>query len=343
MPPKAPRPRATKEVRIDRGGEKKKAAKEPRENQRPKSFYLDRSPQDIVERLDPLIVSKSKREHRYAQARVGFARFDIVERRERLTFGRWNRRPLNPTQVQKLVDSFRSEGLDRFNSVYVIPLVVKKEYIKAGTTVETIDDMTAVPILDFSERTPDGYKADAAGGHHRQAALDAYNKAIALELESLAEEAKAIEKKDPETQTAEEMDWYNKLYRPQSAIYQGRLKYGGQWLVAVYDYDKLLADGDELALHLSQNQTVHVHTQYDNEALVMEMLILSACTSTERKTRLEEKRKGGTKNNKLTSIFMQDHAIDFLETLMKHGPHFIDAKEMTVPWMYSNILGPHGG
>ncbi|KIK29668.1 hypothetical protein PISMIDRAFT_6481, partial [Pisolithus microcarpus 441] len=74
--------------------------------------------------LEETIEDVNTKNDRLKQALLGYARFDVLEHRERIVFGKWNPRTIQKTEIAGLVESFQVNGLDRFNPTHAMPLIV---------------------------------------------------------------------------------------------------------------------------------------------------------------------------------------------------------------------------
>ncbi|KAI5988914.1 hypothetical protein EDC04DRAFT_2912354 [Pisolithus marmoratus] len=114
------------------------------------------------------------------QALIGYARFDILANKSKLQFGDWNTRPLVPSQVKMLLNSFLVDVVSQFNYSYGIPLVVDPSTLVEGTYSTKGDGSGShheakkaelLPELKLKDGLPSDFKLAAAGGQHRLYAL----------------------------------------------------------------------------------------------------------------------------------------------------------------------------
>jgi hypothetical protein len=102
------------------------------------------------------------------RAILGYAQMDVLE--ADLVFRQWNVRTVNPTEVQKIVDSMRLEGIQRYRPKSFFSVVVRREDVDVSKLSNTADMGAKLPNLASLFKG----KADkiiACGGQHRKTAL----------------------------------------------------------------------------------------------------------------------------------------------------------------------------
>lgn len=129
-------------------------------------------------KIDKYIDQYYDRQEKADQALLGYARIDIIKRN--LQFGRYNKRQLDLKEKSALLDSFLSNGLDRYGRSNAISILVNaddvvEESMKSDSELETMKrDGSHLPWLRFKWDTESG-EADekgpepeivAAGGRH---------------------------------------------------------------------------------------------------------------------------------------------------------------------------------
>ncbi|KIJ57484.1 hypothetical protein HYDPIDRAFT_35071, partial [Hydnomerulius pinastri MD-312] len=117
--------------------------------------------------LESSVEEITQRDVKAKEAILGYARFDMVQNFDKITFGRWNARPLVEREVSNLVQSFTVNGVDRFNPRHAISIVLSKSWVKPGTLDQDIEKRDNLPILELTADFPEDGKIYATGGHHR--------------------------------------------------------------------------------------------------------------------------------------------------------------------------------
>lgn len=164
---------------------------------------------------------------------MGYARFDLMENYNNLLFGHWNSRPLNENQVKLLYQSFLINGVDRFNPIHALPLVIPKEWIVDGTVEKDHEKREELPMLRISEKAPKEWKIKVAGGHHRTEAIHKWVLKMQRDVVALEVEEKRMAKEVVEDGAAEINVVKQRLQRLREV-----LAYRGQWIVTVFDASK---------------------------------------------------------------------------------------------------------
>ncbi|KIK77238.1 hypothetical protein PAXRUDRAFT_167454, partial [Paxillus rubicundulus Ve08.2h10] len=168
-------------------------------------------------------------------ALLGYATMDILEYKQRLVFGTWNPRPLRPQQVKRLVDSFHSEGLERFDLKTVIPVVISPSFVDISSLAKHPTEPEKLPPFSLLPAAPKDIPIKCAGGRHRLEAVVRYINEISTDLVRIQEERDAIARILDEDLTPHDLRRFNKETADEIRRLGGIQKYGGQWMVAVYD------------------------------------------------------------------------------------------------------------
>jgi hypothetical protein len=168
---------------------------------------------------------------------MGYARFDLTENYNNLLFGQWNSRPLMQNQVKLLYQSFLINGVDRFNPIHALPLVLPKEWIVDGTVEKDHEKREELPILRISEKAPKDWKVKVAGGRHRTEAIQKWVLKMQRDVDALEVEEKRMAKQAVEDGAAEIND-VNNMVKQRLHRLREVLAYRGQWIVTVFDASK---------------------------------------------------------------------------------------------------------
>ncbi|KAG9309132.1 hypothetical protein JVU11DRAFT_10839 [Chiua virens] len=319
----------------------------------PVGFVLDARELELYKSLDPKIQEKWRIQGQVKDALLGYASMDVLEEKEQLVFGTWNPRVLNPNQVKKLVESFQTEGLERFDLNTVIPVIIPKRFVDQSALVKDPNDPEKLPVFTMPPEIPQDTPIKCAGGRHRVEALEVYMKIIHSEVDEVVTQLDTISKKADDALTDDDKrDWRELATRYKRL---GGIKgYGGQWMVAIYDEGESLelagnllkGDNIELAQHLSRNATKHVYMETEEEKIVMEMQYIATLSPAKREERIRALRIDTTarkKASKLVTILNSNPAFLAIEQLIEHGPHFMEMPDMNVRWLYKHLCGVHGG
>jgi hypothetical protein len=127
-----------------------------------------------------LLTSADRMRARIAPCLLGFACVDLLS--DQFEFRTSNDRPLKPAHVAKLVESFRSHGLDSTDPVSNLRLGVRKSQCLARSVLKRQDiGGMAIGNIPVLELTAQAGLITAFGGQHRRAALIQYrNQELAL-------------------------------------------------------------------------------------------------------------------------------------------------------------------
>jgi hypothetical protein len=198
---------------------------------------LDSHQESGTASLDHNVKENAKLDKSANKAIVGYARFDLMENYDSLSFGRWNSRPLMQNQVQSLYQSFLMNGVDRFNPIHALPLVLPKEWIVEGTVEKDHEKREKLPILCISDKAPKDWKIKAAGGRHRVEAIQKWVLKMQRDVYALEVEERHMAKQAAEDVVAAEINDIDNTATVKQRLHRLRevLEYYGQWIVTVFD------------------------------------------------------------------------------------------------------------
>ncbi|KAG1901145.1 uncharacterized protein F5891DRAFT_1187843 [Suillus fuscotomentosus] len=277
-----------------------------------------------------------------AKCRIGVAYIDILKIKNSLVFGKYNDRPQEPREVNKLLASFKKDGILAMRDATAIPIMLSGARVKTGLSLAVNFDIpNAVPQLQLK----DVNDIVVASGQHRIAALKRYFEIVTgemMHIEELCDDIAAVENLSPEHLTE-----FNRL-RDQLDELQGIIILMGKWGIIVYDKDSVLADGDMLADHLCRNKSLPEYKETAEEVLskILRSVRKAYNDAPEHErvaTALHELwiQRDNTerqKNARLTKVLSYDLLILALALhLLPLGSHFHRRKEFQITWLSNSI------
>jgi hypothetical protein len=207
-------------------------------------------------RLEASVAEKMTFQKKADGAIFGYARMDLLDMEDdkNLKWGSWNERPWQPPQVNKLVQSFLSNGVDRFSPMKAIHLVarpadlVSTSYSKtlrptAESEVETETTETTetfLPLLELRTQLHGKYRLRPAGGMHRLKALEIWLGQLKREYDLLTKERKALAAQPEGAALPEDIAMDKFTSKPRRDALAETLDLKGQWLVILYDHCEFL-------------------------------------------------------------------------------------------------------
>ncbi|KAH7905678.1 hypothetical protein BJ138DRAFT_1118256 [Hygrophoropsis aurantiaca] len=271
-------------------------------------------------------------------ALIGYARIDVIDMKESISFGRWNPRDLKVAEAQQILDSFQTNGMDRFKYQHAIPICVNLSDIVQDTyqpksTPYVYEDALKLPLMQL--KTPAAGGADpiiyAAGGRHRSWAIDRYISIINQQIKDLVGE---IEAEPNEEESFKEAKYAEAL---------GIRKLNGQWLVLLYDYKKAVANNDKLGMYLSRNDRTYNYREGAEEGLYQAMKQMLSAHQTFRNVSTARLR-SSTSAYKQAALLGQDFIFKMLETILSGDSiHYINADFFTLKRLHQDLFSPYGG
>jgi hypothetical protein len=138
-------------------------------------------------------------------------------------------------QVNALMQSFMVIGADRFSAKNGLPLAVQKDQLKPGTYSTDSDLGEELPVLEMKSDVGTKWVGKAAGGQHRFHAIIALVAMWRKERDGLKKETAKVTEGRMETTDVDDIDEYNKMFKPRLDALEALIGYGEQWLVILYD------------------------------------------------------------------------------------------------------------
>ncbi|KAF7973290.1 hypothetical protein HWV62_15667 [Athelia sp. TMB] len=243
MAPKASREQKTKKAVV--GNKKAKQEKETKLNSNVSKMVesTEKSVEAAANREDTL-----EWEEELARALLGYGMLVLTDG---VLFGQWNDRALIPNKVTELVDNFEQFGLNNAVAKWAIPLCVEPEWLNTEVLVAVTEVRNVMDIEWTAARPPN---IDAAGGHHRCAALGQYNTNLGKKIASIRGTLDKLRAKS---------DFSGTQIKAAEAALEAATRDIGlstKWLGAFYDKTSL---SDSALIYLSRNthQPEAVETQ----------------------------------------------------------------------------------
>ncbi|KAG2106919.1 uncharacterized protein F5147DRAFT_653522 [Suillus discolor] len=303
-------------------------------------LHLDQRPIEPTGQKKDIGKETQKLDAQVAKCKAGVAWVNLLDIADTLKFGVYNDRPEKDEETNKLVTSFKTLGITPMKDTAAIPIIVDMKRVEnKDSLLKNFDEPEKVSELKMKDKN----HIVVASGQHRLSALKRYTQSLRDEVEMFDKKRNKI--MGMSKLTPENVQQHNE-YRAQQCDILDILHNIGQWGVIVYDQGKLLADGDELANHLSRNSTLHEYKETDEESLVRALKKIKVVydTSPENKrdtlatNMLSEIRATADKNSRLQKVLHHDRLCMFLATrLLTLGRHVRHRQEFSVTWLSKSI------
>ncbi|KAG1717388.1 hypothetical protein EDB19DRAFT_1918386 [Suillus lakei] len=196
-------------------------------------------------------------------AQIGAGKLNILKIANKLKFGTYNERPQKSTEVNKMITSFEMNGRQWFKEENALAIVIKSNRIRNLEDLQgewdDADDLNEVKFVDEDVLL-------MASGQHRVAALRKMGEGYIGEKTALEKRSTRLaQSANPSEDDVEEHD----AIRARLAVVLGELETLGTWSVKLYNQDVI--DKEKLGGHLSQNQTLHVYGETQEEKLISKL------------------------------------------------------------------------
>ncbi|KAI6043301.1 hypothetical protein EDC04DRAFT_2891150 [Pisolithus marmoratus] len=281
------------------------------------------------------------------QALIGYAHFDILANKSKLRFGDWNTQPLVPSQVKMLLNSFLIDVVSQFNYSYGIPLVVDPSTLMEGMYSTKGDGSGShheakkaelLLELKLKDGLPSDFKLAAAGGQHRLYALAKWYDIKCKQLDEWKWEEALVLLEDADTISKDVINNLNKRIKPNMKTLEGVLACGGQWLVVLYDKNKI---SKQLGLHISRNEMKHVYMESPMEGLIQIFRAHCAADKTFKDITTIAHAKGTPAKQR--ELLKLDYVWDIMSYFDSAGTHFWHSDIMKFGDFYNTMLSSYGG
>ncbi|KAG1718820.1 hypothetical protein EDB19DRAFT_1919959 [Suillus lakei] len=273
-----------------------------------------------------------------AKARIGIGKINILKLENRLTFGVYNDRPEKTTEINKMLTSFESHGIQAFTEVNALPIIIHRSRLSPD---QTFDANWNQPETLINVRITDAEEIVLASGQHRVAALKKMYQSYLDEFITYSQHLKQLE--DLATHTDMHFEDHAAIQDRMVKV-KGHIDHDGEWGVILYDEDVLLADGLELAQHLSRNQSLHVYKETVEEVLVSTLRNLldeyqrGGEEAMMKALELEFSKPAKEKNSKITRVLKNTRLVmTLVKDVLPMGPHYRHRHEFSVNWLYKAI------
>ncbi|KAG2031386.1 hypothetical protein BDR03DRAFT_986444 [Suillus americanus] len=327
---------------IDMGRRKRNSSVDERPTVNELRAKMDKRPVEANAPTNDPAQATQKMDMQLAKCRLGVAYIDILNIQNPLLFGKYNDRPQVEREVNKLITSFKKEGILAMREDTAIPIMLSSTRLASGLHLAlNFNEEEEVPQLQLE----DAHGIVVASGQHRVAALKKYSKNVVDEIASIEKRRHKIsEMKKP---TQEHIAEYNSL-RNELAELQGALILMGKWGTVVYDEDAILAHGDDLANHLCRNKSLHEYKETTEEVLTSILRLLKTAyknapedeqvAAAQGELRLQRDNTERQKNARLTKVLSYEKLVLTLALdLLPLGSHFRRRKEFQITWLARSI------
>ncbi|KAG1727323.1 hypothetical protein EDB19DRAFT_1914266 [Suillus lakei] len=302
---------------------------------------MDKRPVEANAPTNDLAQATHKMDMQLAKCRLGVAYIDIVKIQNPLLFGKYNDRPQLEREVNKLIASFKKEGILAMREDTAIPIMLSSTRLKSGLHLALNFNEEEVPQLQLK----DAHDIVVASGQHRVAALKKYSKNVMDEVASIEKRRHKID--EMKNLTEEHVAEYNRL-RNELGELQGALILMGKWGVIVYDEDAVLAHGNPLADHLCRNKSLHEYKETTEEVLSSILRLVKAAynnaleeervAAAQAELQLQRDNTERQKHTRLTKVLSYEKLVLTLALdLLPLGSHFRRRKEFCITWLAQSI------
>jgi len=137
---------------------------------------------------------KLKKDKAVLKALIGYSRLDILEHADRLKFGEYNPHHVDNAQVQKLLESFYINEVDRYLPDHLIDLFIDRKLLVGQCWSDDKYAGEKLPKVEIVSNAPADWCFVAAGGQHRLEAL----KLWIVKIQKLTHQQATGREEDPE-------------------------------------------------------------------------------------------------------------------------------------------------
>ncbi|KAG1717316.1 hypothetical protein EDB19DRAFT_1840415 [Suillus lakei] len=169
-----------------------------------------------------------------AKARIGIGKINILKLENRLTFGVYNDRPEKTTEINKMLTSFESHGIQAFTEVNALPIIIHRSRLSPD---QTFDANWNQPETLINVCITDAKEIVLASGQHRVAALKKMYQSYLDEFITYSQHLKQLE--DLATHTDMHFEDHAAIQDRMVKV-KGHIDHDGEWGVILYDEELIL-------------------------------------------------------------------------------------------------------
>ncbi|KAI6038247.1 hypothetical protein EDC04DRAFT_2604162 [Pisolithus marmoratus] len=195
-----------------------------------------------------------------------------------------------------------------------------------------------LPELKLKDGLPLDFKLAAAGSQHQLYALVKWYDIKCKQLEEWKWEEASVLSEDAATISEDVIDDLNKRIKPNVKTLEGVLACGGQWLVMLYDKNKI---SKQLGLHISHNKTKHVYMESLMEGLIQIFRAHCAADKTFKDITTIAHAKGTPAKQR--ELLKLDYVWDVMSYFDAAGTHFWHSDIMKFGDFYNTMMTSYGG
>ena len=158
---------------------------------------------------------------------LGYCQANILGSTIRLTFGKYNYRPLNITEGDKIYKSMLDNGIQRYLTDAMIPILVDKSWIQIDSLTDKSNAGSQLPLFRWSESHKTNREVIAPGGRHRYHAVGRIRAGMMRTYDAAKQTGDKGKKGKGKGKAEGEVDEVEKLKETADKV--------GMWMLAVYD------------------------------------------------------------------------------------------------------------
>ncbi|KAI0340475.1 hypothetical protein BDW22DRAFT_1347087 [Trametopsis cervina] len=301
---------------------------------------------------------RKKIDQKISSAILGYARIDMADPEVKMTFGKFNPRPYDAREVSKLVDSFKAEGVKRWDLEHAIPIGLSSGILSTSRLNKKMpSDPQQLPELR-SLIQHDLYELEPYGGQHRYYAIrklvqetEKWLKKSNTMIERKITVLEQAQTKARESNDAAEAPALQKIVRvhklelaalkTEKAEKEEEMRYRGQWLVVVYDTEKMTGGA---VTALSRNAYLHQFKETVEEWTTNFMRDLYTYPEGSKRDSFKAQKKAQASTRKmpgLVHLWSHDHAFAMLDRIWKYYHYYRLLPGFKIRSLVS-LVGPWG-
>jgi hypothetical protein len=287
------------------------------------------------------------------KALIGFAQMDIVAGPVKLVFGRYNFRPLNEEEGNKLYQCMIQRGFQRTKVDHAIPLVIPHGFIDPSSFTTNPNAGETLPEVKWTEAALTQKNVIAAGGRHRHYAVQRFLKQTQSYAEDLQKKIDIKKGSSPELQGL--MEEAKKMTHAAPRWIVALYQQGKSLLLELsYAFDDLfvhleLVDRNraELGQYLAQNLILHIFKETADEGMMKNMQNLLVAKQDgdnvvkEMKAKIAAQAKKSNSQN--SGVYHSNDAMEFYLSLLALGDAFHTMPCLSLKWAEATFRGQYGG
>jgi len=189
-----------------------------------------------IAKMHDALDEKSKKDKAVLKALIRYSHLDILEHADRLKFGEYNPCCVDNAPVQKLLELFYINEVDRYLPDHLIHLFIDRKLLVGQCWSDDKYAGEKLPKVEIVSNAPADWCFVTAGGQHRLEALKLWIMKIQKLLNDKQQEEKKILNQEVDDEMKDDtLVYLTNVLQPQIDHLKAKVMANRSWIIALYD------------------------------------------------------------------------------------------------------------